>query len=438
MAISETNIIPPEPPKPGIPVKKSTLGFLALAVALATFGASLLLSGGTTQQQVAPSADKPTDSSKANTGTSSAIEEEQKQLEEKIAREARTRAAPAVGTSDALPGGSRGSPIPDDMRRSGNEAAIFDKQSGPGRGRTSPQAGGKDAERDLEMESLSRSSRVLVLDEGGASAPEKESPVLQSRDIPGFPSAAIFQRPRVPSESMPSSTDAVAAMMRTSGIGAQQPADPSRAWLKDYAGEQKRNEVLTSYPTVSRFTLHQGKVIPAVLARRVNSDLPGEITAFTTMDVYDSLGNGLLLIPKGSALVGRYDSGVKMGQERLMFAFQRIIMPNGEAFDLPAAGGSDLAGAAGVTGDVNNHFFKMFSSSFLVAWSAQQVAPTTTTSNGTTQTSPAGQVLVEIGRTILERNRRIPPTITIDQGTRINVEVAKDMEFAGPYLRSSK
>lgn len=121
-----------------------------------------------------------------------------------------------------------------------------------------------------------------------------------------------------------------------------------------------------------------------------------------------------------------------------MFAFTRIILPGGMSMDLPGNTGSDLSGAAGVTGDVNNHFFKMFSNSFLVAWladrsEASKPAPTTTIGATSGATTAAGQVLVDVSRSILERQKNIPPTITIDKGTRINIEVTRDMEFPGPY-----
>jgi type IV secretory pathway VirB10-like protein len=55
----------------------------------------------------------------------------------------------------------------------------------------------------------------------------------------------------------------------------------------------------------------------------------------------------------------------------------------------------------------------------------------------TTTVSPAGQVLVDTSRTILDRSKTIQPTITVAKGSRINIEVKKDMEFAGPYDRRS-
>lgn len=189
----------------------------------------------------------------------------------------------------------------------------------------------------------------------------------------------------------------------------------------------------STYPTENKLVLRQGKVLPAVLGRALNSDLPGRVTAYVSSNVYDSEGN--LLVPMGAALVGQYDSGVRVGQSRLMFAFERLILPNGFSFDLPAAPGADLAGAAGMSGDVDNHFFKMFGTSLLIAILGDQTKqPQSVTQVGTTgPTTAAGQVLADVSKTILERNRVIPPTITVEQGTRINVDVVSDMVFPDTY-----
>lgn len=210
-------------------------------------------------------------------------------------------------------------------------------------------------------------------------------------------------------------------------------------WLKSYSASLKANNVpLKPYPISSPYTLVQGKVIPAVLGRNINTDLPGQITACTTIDVYDSITSDYLLIPKGSCLSGQYSNGIRAGQERVMFAFSRIVMPNGTSFDLPGNPGSDLGGAAGVEGDVDNHFLQMFSSSLLIALLADRIegdnsGSTTNIGASSGAKSAAGQVLVDTSKQVLDRYRLIPPTIVVEKGTRINVEVTKDMEFPGPY-----
>ena len=329
-------------------------------------------------------------------------------------------------------------------------------------GAPAPGPGGRDPE--FEADAQARNSRSMVFDDGapppgavpanftpGAMLPTSAMGApMGPRSMPEVtpnvgqaPSAGVQQTIQ---GNLASIQAQMAAQARGQGAPNASPMTRDSAWAADMAnsnannGQTKlSNEVIKSYPTASRFTLHQGKTIPAVLGREINSDLPGEVTAYTTTDVYDSLGRGHLLIPKGSVMVGRYNSEIKMGQSRVMFAFNRIILPNGMSFDLPAAQGQDIGGASGIAGDVNNHFFRMFGASFFTAWLADRATPSTQTpglGGVTTTVSPAGQVLVDTSRTILDRNKVIQPTITVAKGQRINIEVKKDMEFAGAYDRS--
>jgi type IV secretion system protein VirB10 len=221
--------------------------------------------------------------------------------------------------------------------------------------------------------------------------------------------------------------------------GAQQANKGDTGWLKEFQTTgAKRADPLRSYQVRNPYTLLQGKVIPAVLGRDLNTDLPGGVTACSTMDVYDSLTSNHMLMPKGSCFIGQYSNSIRDGQDRILFAFTRVVMPNGVAFDLPGSGGSDAGGAAGLEGDVNNHFLKMFASSFFVAFLADRFEGNntgTTTNIGTASgaASAAGQVLVDTSSSILDRYKTISPTITVDKGTRMNIEVTKDMEFPGPY-----
>ncbi len=97
-------------------------------------------------------------------------------------------------------------------------------------------------------------------------------------------------------------------------------------------------------------------------------------------------------------------------------------------FDLPGATGSDVAGQAGIDGDVDRHFFRSFGAALLLGVLADQVTRVAALPNGGTSgqggVSATGQVFIDTARAELERHKSIPPTVTVDEGSRINVEVA--------------
>ena len=98
-----------------------------------------------------------------------------------------------------------------------------------------------------------------------------------------------------------------------------------------------------------------GAVIPAVMVTGINSDLPGNIIAQVSQNVWDTAS-------------GRhYDSRVVYGQERVLVAWNRLVFPDGSAFTLGAMPGSDMAGYAGYTDEVNNHYLRIFGSSVLMS-----------------------------------------------------------------------
>lgn len=192
-------------------------------------------------------------------------------------------------------------------------------------------------------------------------------------------------------------------------------------------------------------TIFQGTLIPAVLETKIVSDLPGDLRAKVLMDVYDSVDQKTIIIPKGSTLVGKYNNQVKLGQSRVMFAFYRVITPNGRSANLGAMAGMDQIGAAGLKDEVDTHFWDMFWSSLLIAGvavvaeneTASQGSPSFTDmyaagagyNMGAATRSAAGQVLVESSKNALKRYTDLPPTIMINPGMRFNVFVNKDMSL---------
>ena len=414
MTISQTTILDPEASKPGIPLKKSTLAVLLIILLGLGFVSSLMFAGTTSKPAPSPVAKDASEIK--HPGNNQVLNDE----------EARAARAARLAASAARPSTAGIAPIPPGVKREDNTAALYDQK-----GRQSPgRAGGR--EQDLEMEASTRMARALAFDVDEPKA-DQRGDALASRQASGGPPLlpAAGAEVQAPSASVASQLDTFRKQLT------QQAAGPQRAnWLQDYAQEtnERGGRLIRGYRAPNGLVLRQGKVIPAVLGRQINSDLPGRITAYVSSNVYDS--EGQLLIPMGSSLVGQYDSGVKVGQSRLMFAFERLILPNGYSFDLPAAPGTDLSGAAGMSGDVDNHFFKMFGTSLLIAILAEKGTkqPSNVTQVGTSgPVTAAGQVLSDVGKTILERNRMIPPTITVDQGTRINVEVVSDMVFPESY-----
>lgn len=345
--------------------------------------------------------------------------------------------------------------IPPRAQRSNSGAAGVERQFGGQRDQTGAPAADDAEAAKVEVEAAGRVSKSVVVDVTRADREDAEPALRAATGGARRQPQAGEQDPVADAQTSAREAQARAdqrerdtlAALRAQAQSQQAPtrAQLNESWMTE-VGKLEAAPSLKPQLIKGRYVLAQGAVIPAVLARGLVSDLPGEVVATTAVDVYDSFDGHHVLIPKGARLVGQYNSGVAMGQERIMFAFTRLILPNGVAFTLPGAIGMDPSGSAGAPGDVNNHFFRMFGTSLLIALLADRVerndpaatAGTTGTGQATGGArSAAGQVLVDTSRSVLERNRVIPPTITVPVGTRINVQVVRDMEFPAAFNRGA-
>lgn len=192
----------------------------------------------------------------------------------------------------------------------------------------------------------------------------------------------------------------------------------------------------------------QGKIIDAVLETAINTDLSGILRAVVSRDVYAESGK-VILVPKGSRLVGSYDTAVKRGQKRVYVIWNRVIRPDGIDMMITSPG-SDLLGRAGVEGKVDNKYLEIFSNSILLstlqvafAYGAEQITGANgvsekenTTGSVTTSGSPTDLAVADavnqFGSTVKSITSdlvNVKPTITVDQGTRLKVFVNKDVIF---------
>lgn len=187
----------------------------------------------------------------------------------------------------------------------------------------------------------------------------------------------------------------------------------------------------------SPYLVHEGSSIPAVLLSAVDSDLPGDLRAQVSRDVYDTVSMRNLVIPQGTTLVGSYNSEVVDGQQRLLFGFSRMIFPNGVSVSLTDTKGrsnfrgSDRQGKSGLEAEVNTHFWKIFGPALLIGAVTNFASPKSTTnvslSFGATAAETTSSALTETVKRILSRNQNIKPTLSLQAGERFNLVVARDM-----------
>lgn len=194
----------------------------------------------------------------------------------------------------------------------------------------------------------------------------------------------------------------------------------------------------------SPFELRAGFIIPAMLISGINSDLPGQIVAQVSQNIYDTPTGKYVLIPQGARLVGSYSSDVEYGQARVMVGWQRIVFPDGKAMDIGAMPGSDSAGYSGFKDQVNNHYIRIFGSAVLMSGIVAGVSLSQNKGNSGNQDSnkqrasdsmseSLGQILGETSAQMISKNLNISPTLEVRPGYRFNVVVTKDMTFSKPY-----
>lgn len=177
-------------------------------------------------------------------------------------------------------------------------------------------------------------------------------------------------------------------------------------------------------------TVVQGTMIQAVTETALDSSLPGAVRAIISEDVH-SYDGSRVLIPRGSRLIGRYQSGAEIAQKRVTIAWDRIIMPNNQTVVISAFGGDEL-GRSGATGFVDTRFSERFGSAALI--SLISALPGAAAAQVEDETS--AEVLEDVGDDLADATDSVigdylalGPVIYVDQGSRITVMVDRDLEI---------
>lgn len=297
------------------------------------------------------------------------------------------------------------------------------------------------SDRDLQIAGLNNEMDMLRLQGGGGFVPGSDDDLLAQRRQAAEEAAQLEQQ-RLQSSMIaigggdgPGGAIAEAAGFGDAGAAQQAAKLSDDAAFVRNAGrpvQVQRAEIIVNPAN----TVTQGTMIQAVLETAIDSTLEGPIRGVVTTDVV-SYDGSRILIPRGSKLIGSYSADVETGQNRLLVAWERIIMPDNQSVQISSFGG-DALGRSGTTGKVNSHFFKRFGAAALISTisaipsllededSDGGVRISTGSSEAATGVSDAlgGATDAAIGKYI-----SIPPTITVAQGTRVTVMVDRDLEI---------
>lgn len=181
-----------------------------------------------------------------------------------------------------------------------------------------------------------------------------------------------------------------------------------------------------------RFLLSKGAVIDCTLETAIDSTLPGMTTCVTATDVWSADGS-VVLLERGTKLVGETRGSVAQGMRRLFVLWGEARTPTGVVVPL-ASPGTDALGRSGITGEVNTNFGARFGAAILVSLiDAAAAAVVAAQNDGGNSVVVSSSGAADVMSEVLERTLDIPPTIRIAQGERVSVLVARDADFAQVY-----
>jgi type IV secretion system protein VirB10 len=180
-----------------------------------------------------------------------------------------------------------------------------------------------------------------------------------------------------------------------------------------------------------RLLLPKGSFIDCTLETAIDSTLPGMTTCITATDTFSADGT-VVLLERGTKLLGETQSGVRQGAARMFVVWSEARTPSGIVVQLDSPG-TDALGRSGLEGEVNRHFWQRFGAAALISTIAgvAQSEAQSSSRGGTVVLDPTASedVLTEILRSTVN----IPPTIRVRNGARIQVLVARDVDFGPVY-----
>lgn len=173
------------------------------------------------------------------------------------------------------------------------------------------------------------------------------------------------------------------------------------------------------------FLIVAGTAIPCILQTAMDTATPGYVSCLIPRDVLSDNG-AVVLMEKGTRVLGEYRSGLRQGQNRLFVLWTRAVTPGGVAVSL-ASPAADGLGRAGFDGDIDSHFWDRFGGPLLLS----------IVDDGAYAVGGRGGELPRLpsdaAGIALQNSVAIPASLRKAQGAEVSIFVAQDFDFSGVY-----
>ena len=254
------------------------------------------------------------------------------------------------------------------------------------------------------------SGAAFVIVSAPAMTPEAGIPTLTAVDQGGVPQSLAGVSARLQAASPGNGPDSLSSLLTTETAAAA------------------RARILPS----QRLLLPKGAFIDCTLETAIDSTLPGLTTCVTATDTFGADGT-VVLLDRGTKLIGETRGQVQQGMARVFVLWTEARTPGGVVVPLDSPGADEL-GRSGLPGDVNRHFWQRFGAAILISTidgAVQAGVQSASRGSGTViyNPSPAQDVTSEV----LKNTLSIAPTVTKNNGDRIQVLVARDVDFSSVY-----
>lgn len=187
-------------------------------------------------------------------------------------------------------------------------------------------------------------------------------------------------------------------------------------------------------------TVRKGTPVECVLTTRIVAMLPGLVRCTLTSPIFSANGK-VILADRGSEVVGEQSGTLRQGQTRLYVLWSEINTPEGVTIPIDSPG-ADALGAAGLDGEVDNHWGQRIGASLLLsliddAFAYEIAKAGSSSGTGSTTSGVAFQGTQQqsqrIAEKVLDSTINIPPTLYKKQGDKISIIIMRHLDFSSIY-----